>query len=69
MSFIEERLTICKNCAIYNTAKQQCSAYLWIDPSTNTAYSSRREGAYKGCGCYIPSKVQRESNVCPANKW
>lgn len=69
MDLQEKRMTICEHCAIYNPDKQQCSSTLWIDPKTNTAYTKKTLGAIKGCGCYIPSKIKREGNVCPANKW
>ena len=69
MGFAEERFKICKNCAIYNTATQVCSAQLWLDPITNTAYNSPAPGRIKGCGCYLPNKTKREENSCPAKKW
>lgn len=69
MTYEEQRLEICHNCAIYNAEKQLCSSTLWIDPNTNSAYTTKTVGTIKGCGCYIPNKVKRENNKCPANKW
>lgn len=69
MELFEERMNICKNCAIYASATQTCSAQLWLDPVTNTAYDSAAPGRIKGCGCYLPNKTKREENSCPAKKW
>lgn len=69
MEDINKRLEICKHCAIYQEATSQCSAQLYIDPKTNTAYTEAQENTIKGCGCYIPTKVKNIYNHCPAHKW
>lgn len=69
MSFIEDRLEICEHCSIYNKNSKVCQASLWINPETNVCSTEPFEGAYKGCGCYIPSKITKEYNKCPAKKW
>lgn len=65
----EERLDICKKCGIYNAAQEKCSSILYINPETNDVSLVEKEGYIKGCGCYIPTKIKRESNHCPAKKW
>lgn len=66
---IEERLAICKVCAIYNSAQEKCSSILYLNPENNDISLTPKDGYIKGCGCYCPSKVKRESNHCPAGKW
>lgn len=65
----QERLNICKQCGIYNASQQKCSSYLYINPTTNDVSTTKKLGYIKGCGCYIPTKIKRDSNHCPANKW
>jgi hypothetical protein len=65
----EERKAICKVCGIFNSAEEKCSSILYINPDTNDVSITEKEGYIKGCGCWIPSKVKRESNHCPAHKW
>lgn len=49
--------------------QNKCSSTLYIDPKTNSVSSAPKEGYIKGCGCYIPTKIKKEFNHCPANKW
>ncbi len=65
----EERLAICEKCGIYNCMRNLCSSSLYINPDNNTVSDTKKKGYIKGCGCYIPTKIKRESNHCPANKW
>ena len=46
-----------------------CSSILYINPETNDVSIIKKEGYIKGCGCWIPGKVKREQNHCPAKKW
>ena len=69
MNLFEERMAICKSCAIYKSDTQTCSALLWIDPTTNTASDSAKPGYIRGCGCYLPNKCKHDFNRCPAGKW
>jgi hypothetical protein len=65
----EERLKICRACSIYNSIKEQCSSILYVNPENNDISLMEKPGYFKGCGCFVPSKVKRESNHCPAGKW
>lgn len=65
----EERLAICEKCGIYNKTQNKCSSALYIDPKTNNVSSKLKDGYVRGCGCYIPVKIKKEFNHCPANKW
>lgn len=64
-----ERLAICEKCGIYNVNQNKCSSYLYINPKTNDVSDIQKDGYIKGCGCYIPTKIKKEFNHCPANKW
>lgn len=66
---IEERLSICKKCGIYNTSQEMCSSILYINPETNDVSLYQKDGYFKGCGCYCPMKAKRGTNHCPAGKW
>ena len=67
--FQKARLEICQACPIYNVTQEKCSSILYLNPETNEVSVIKREGFIKGCSCYIPTKIKRESNHCPANKW
>lgn len=69
INMVEERLNICRKCGIYNTSEEKCSSILYINPDTNNVSLMKKDGYYKGCGCYCPTKAKRESNHCPAKKW
>lgn len=69
INMIEERIAICKVCAIYNAAQEKCSNILYLNPENNDVSLTPKDGYIKGCGCYIPTKVKRETNHCPAHKW
>lgn len=66
---VEERKTICRKCSIYVVDEEKCSSILYVNPETNDCSLQAKPGYIKGCGCYIPTKVKRESNHCPAGKW
>ena len=65
----EERFSICRKCGIFNVSKETCNEFLYINPKNNDISTQQKDGYIKGCGCYIPTKIKRESNHCPANKW
>lgn len=68
-TYQEERLKICKNCGIYSSSNTTCNSSLYVNPENNDVSSTAKPGYIKGCGCFIPNKIKRETNHCPANKW
>lgn len=65
----EERLNICYKCGIYNPHQEKCSSLLYINPYTNDVSIEPKKDYIKGCGCFVPTKVKRPQNHCPAKKW
>lgn len=64
---IEERLKICSKCPL--NKNDVCSNTLYLDPKTNDVSTTPLKGYYKGCNCYLPSKVKSTTAHCPAEKW
>lgn len=65
----EKRFSICEKCGIYNVGKNMCNSSLYINPETNQVSDVFKKGYIKGCGCYIPTKIKKDYNHCPAHKW
>jgi hypothetical protein len=66
---IDDRLNICMHCPIYNYDSDTCNQYLYINPDNDDVSDKPKKGYVKGCGCYIPTKVQRRENHCIVDKW
>lgn len=64
---IDERLTICNNCPIYNNGR--CNSNLWINPDTNEVSTYAKMGYIRGCNCYMNVKARNPHNHCVAGKW
>lgn len=70
--FVNERLAICRECAIVKHTKDmgmQCNGKLWLNPETNEASAFYKDGWVKGCNCFLNYKAAHVSNHCPAKKW
>ena len=70
-NFIEDRLAICKMCAIARQTEfgLKCDDRKYLNKDTNKSSFFKKDGWVKGCGCMINSKAKNPSNHCPANKW
>lgn len=69
--FIEDRIEICKKCAIARMTEfgLKCDSRKYLNPETNEGSFFKKDGWIKGCGCLIPVKIKNLNNHCPANKW
>lgn len=63
----KERMDICIQCPIKNG--DICDSGVYLNPKTNSVSLIPKEGYKRGCGCFLPSKVQKEWNHCPLGKW
>ena len=72
MGMLEERMAICKNCAIVKIDKELgliCDSRKYLNPKTNEASWFKKDGWIKGCGCLLRSKTSNSKSHCPAKKW
>ena len=67
--FVTERTKICRACSICDTENEMCNAHLYVNPETNDCSTEPKEGYYKGCGCFLAWRINKEYKHCPAGKW
>lgn len=69
--FVEERLSICKQCAIMRLTEfgMKCDDRKWLDVENNVSSSFNHDGWIRGCGCYCSRKATKLTNHCVADKW
>ena len=69
--FVEDRLAICRNCAIMRKTEygMKCDERKWLDPVNNQSSFFKHDGWFRGCGCYCSRKASKISNSCVAGKW
>lgn len=65
--FIKKRERICAACLLQ--ADDICNSELYLNPETNKISYTKKDGYFRGCGCYLPSKRRNKSNHCPLKKW
>jgi hypothetical protein len=66
---INERISICEKCPIYNPTKGVCNPNLWINPDNNEVSTYAKIGYIRGCNCIIKVKARNIHNHCVAGKW
>ena len=66
---INERLSICKECPIFNPNNGRCNSSLWLNPNTNEISTYARIGYTRGCNCIIQVKAKNPNNHCIVGKW
>ncbi len=69
--FIEDRIEICKKCAIALETEfgLKCDSRKYLNPETNESSFFKKDGWIKGCGCICNIKAKNPSNRCVAGKW
>ena len=64
------RLEICKQCPLYlDGLRPRCNPNLYMNPKTRDISINKKDGYYKGCGCYLKSKTTIPNAVCPNEQW
>lgn len=66
---INERISICEKCPIYNPIRGVCNPNLWINPDNNEVSTYAKIGYIRGCNCIIKVKARNIHNHCVAGKW
>lgn len=66
---INERISICEKCPIYNPIRGVCNPNLWINPDNNEVSTYAKIGYIRGCNCIIKVKARNIHNHCIAGKW
>ena len=66
---INERISICEKCPIYNPIGGVCNPNLWINPDNNEVSTYAKIGYIRGCNCIIKVKARNIHNHCVAGKW
>jgi len=65
----EKRMTICKECPIYNPDTDRCDSKKCYNKETGDITNIPSSVTVCGCGCYMNKKVRSVTSKCVLGKW